>query len=317
MHYCHERGISHRDLKPENILIDETGRIKISDFGLSVFCRKLQEGPNLMHTTCGTLNYIAPEIVKNTGYDGQLADIWACGVILYFMLTGRRPFDDDSVHKLLDKIIVGDFKFPQPQTVLGISKQNSSGGGDSEAPRNKISEEAKDLVKRILNPNPRKRFTIEQIMMHPWMQTGDLEISESDEDIDEEDVDELEDQANDDWSQSDINNPRQAVEDFTGQLDGGNLMGGISPAMPLTTSHSKQKVSKFKRLFNAPSDFMSFSTFYNRDVTQTQVKKAPGVKKMSAFELMNFIGGKNMSQIFDVRGKKKDIFLTSPFPKKK
>ena len=208
MHYCHERGISHRDLKPENILIDETGRIKISDFGLSVFCRKLQEGPNLMHTTCGTLNYIAPEIVKNTGYDGQLADIWACGVILYFMLTGRRPFDDDSVHKLLDKIIVGDFKFPQPQTVLGISKQNSSGGGDSEAPRNKISEEAKDLVKRILNPNPRKRFTIEQIMMHPWMQTGDLEISESDEDIDEEDVDELEDQANDDWSQSDINNPR-------------------------------------------------------------------------------------------------------------
>ena len=66
-----------------------------------------------MHTTCGTLNYIAPEIVKNTGYDGQMADIWACGVILYFMMTGRRPFDDESVHKLLDKIIVGDFKFPQ------------------------------------------------------------------------------------------------------------------------------------------------------------------------------------------------------------
>lgn len=122
-----------------------------------------------MHTTCGTLNYIAPEIVKNTGYDGQLADIWACGVILYFMLTGRRPFDDDSVHKLLDKIIVGDFKFPQVNTVLGISKQNSTGGGDNEAPRNNISEDAKDLVKRILNPNPRKRFTIEQIMMHPWM----------------------------------------------------------------------------------------------------------------------------------------------------
>ena len=62
---------------------------------------------------------------------------------------------------------------------------------------------------------------------------------------------------------------------------------------------------------------MSFSTFYNRDVTHTIVKKPPGVKKLSAFELMNFIGGKNMSQIFDVRGKKKDIFLTSPFPKKK
>jgi 5'-AMP-activated protein kinase catalytic alpha subunit len=205
-------------LKPENILIDETGRVKISDFGLSVFCRKLQEGPNLMHTTCGTLNYIAPEIVKNTGYDGQLADIWACGVILFFMLTGRRPFDDESVHKLLDKIIVGDFKFPTPQGGLGLSKINSSSGGD-DGQKIKISEEAKDLVKRILNPNPRKRFTIEQIMMHPWMQTADLEISESDEEFDAEDVDELEDQANDDWSQSEINNNQRQAEDFTGQLD--------------------------------------------------------------------------------------------------
>ena len=171
-----------------------------------------------MHTTCGTLNYIAPEIVKNTGYDGQLADIWACGVILFFMLTGRRPFDDESVHKLLDKIIVGDFKFPTPQGGLGLSKINSSSGGD-DGQKIKISEEAKDLVKRILNPNPRKRFTIEQIMMHPWMQTADLEISESDEEFDAEDVDELEDQANDDWSQSEINNNQRQAEDFTGQLD--------------------------------------------------------------------------------------------------
>jgi 5'-AMP-activated protein kinase catalytic alpha subunit len=80
-----------------------------------------------MHTTCGTLNYIAPEIVKNTGYDGTLADIWACGVILYFMMTGARPCD---------------FKFP-PDDVK------------------RLSDEAKDLIKSILNPNPRKRFTIE------------------------------------------------------------------------------------------------------------------------------------------------------------
>ncbi len=100
-----------------------------------------------MHTTCGTLNYIAPEIVKNTGYDGQMADVWATGVILYFMLTGARPFDDDSVHKLLDKIIVGDFKFPAKQ----------------------LSDDVKHLVKNILNPNPRKRFTIEMIKQHPWI----------------------------------------------------------------------------------------------------------------------------------------------------
>jgi 5'-AMP-activated protein kinase catalytic alpha subunit len=106
-----------------------------------------------MHTTCGTLNYIAPEIVKNTGYDGQMADIWACGVILYFMLTGKRPFDDESVHKLLDKIIIGDYKFPVDEKKV-------------------ISEDAKDLIKSILNPNPRKRYNIEMIKLHRWFSLG-------------------------------------------------------------------------------------------------------------------------------------------------
>ena len=70
-------------------------------------------------------------------------------------------------------------------------------------------------------------------------------------------------------------------------------------------------------MYNAPSDFMSFSTFYNRENTQSMVQKNSGARKISAFELMNFIGGKNMAQIYDVRGKKKDLFITSPFPKKK
>lgn len=112
-----------------------------------------------MHTTCGTLNYIAPEIVKNTGYDGQMADIWACGVILYFMLTARRPFDDESVHKLLDKIIVGDFRFPNEEK--------------------KLTEDVKDLIKCILNPNPRKRYSIEQIKNHQWMLLDDEILSQN------------------------------------------------------------------------------------------------------------------------------------------
>ena len=97
LEYCHIHNICHRDLKPENILLDKDGTIKISDFGLSNLSWKFKEGPNLLHTTCGTINYIAPEVIKNESYDGQKADIWSCGVILFYLLTGELPFEDTKV----------------------------------------------------------------------------------------------------------------------------------------------------------------------------------------------------------------------------
>nr|GLL37600.1 CBL-interacting serine/threonine-protein kinase 6-like [Ipomoea trifida] len=94
--FCHSRGVYHRDLKPENLLLDDDGNLKVTDFGLSAFSDHLRHD-GLLHTTCGTPAYVAPEVIGKKGYDGAKADIWSCGVILYVLLAGFLPFQDDNV----------------------------------------------------------------------------------------------------------------------------------------------------------------------------------------------------------------------------
>lgn len=90
----------HRDLKPENILIDQSGSLKLADFG---FASLALDGCTLM-TSCGSPNYAAPELLEGTGYDGKAIDIWSCGVILYAMVSGALPFDQESMPALFDQI---------------------------------------------------------------------------------------------------------------------------------------------------------------------------------------------------------------------
>ena len=98
--YTHRHKIVHRDLKPENLLLDDNLNVKIADFGLS----NLLEDGKFLKTSCGSPNYAAPEVIAGRVYAGPEVDIWSCGVILYVLLCGRLPFDDESIPKLFEKI---------------------------------------------------------------------------------------------------------------------------------------------------------------------------------------------------------------------
>uniref|UniRef100_A0A453APA0 non-specific serine/threonine protein kinase n=1 Tax=Aegilops tauschii subsp. strangulata TaxID=200361 RepID=A0A453APA0_AEGTS len=146
--FCHSRGVYHRDLKPENLLLDENSNLKVSDFGLSTIseCRRLD---GLLHTSCGTPAYVAPEVINRKGYDGAKADIWSCGVILFVLLAGYLPFQDKNLMNMYKKIGKAEFKCPSW-----------------------FSSDIRRLLLRILDPNPSTRISIERIMEHPWFRKG-------------------------------------------------------------------------------------------------------------------------------------------------
>ncbi|XP_028109860.1 CBL-interacting protein kinase 5-like [Camellia sinensis] len=142
--FCHSRGVYHRDLKPENLLLDEHGNLKVSDFGLSALHESRgQDG--LLHTTCGTPAYVAPEVINKRGYDGEKADIWSCGVVLFVLLAGYLPFHDSNLMEMYRKISRGVFKCPQW-----------------------FPPEVRKLLSRILDPNPCTRITVAKLMDNSW-----------------------------------------------------------------------------------------------------------------------------------------------------
>ncbi|CAL9037984.1 CBL-interacting protein kinase 1-like [Musa acuminata AAA Group] len=164
--YCHDKGVYHRDLKPENVLVDAKGDIKISDFGLSALPQHLGND-GLLHTTCGSPNYIAPEVLSNRGYDGSRSDIWSCGVILYVILTGFLPFDDRNLAVLYQKISKGETEIPKW-----------------------LSPGAQNILKRILDPNPIMRINMAGIKADDWFKQDYAPIVPNDDD-DDKDVDSL------------------------------------------------------------------------------------------------------------------------------
>ncbi|KAL6974198.1 Son of sevenless 2 [Sarracenia purpurea var. burkii] len=171
--HCHSKGVYHRDLKPENLLLNSNGNLKISDFGLSALP---QQGVDLLHTTCGTPNYVAPEVLSNRGYDGAAADVWSCGVILYVLMAGYLPFEETDLPTLYKKVNAAEFSCPFW-----------------------FSAEAKMLIHKILDPKPKTRIGIEGIKNDPWFQKNYVDIgNREDEEVTLDDVravfDDIEDQ---------------------------------------------------------------------------------------------------------------------------
>ncbi|KAF4043697.1 Protein kinase domain [Phytophthora infestans] len=149
--YLHSNEVTHRDLKPENLLLQSnrhnatdpsTLLVKIVDFGLS----NTHDGGRLLRTACGSPCYAAPEMIQGRLYRGPIADMWSLGVVLFAMVCGFLPFEDSNTNMLYKKILSANYKMP---TFLSANVQ--------------------DLIRRILETDPEKRYTVDKILQHPWL----------------------------------------------------------------------------------------------------------------------------------------------------
>ena len=175
--YIHEQNIVHRDIKLENLLIDLNNNVKICDFGIG---RKISSKNQLLFDQCGTLMYMAPEILLSTkekGYEGFPVDIWSAGISLYIMLSGTLPFNYKNKKNGNEEDENEENEEDESISDKSESKKNDDDNFELQysivykEPKHieKISDEARDLLKGLLNKDPKKRLTCEQILNHPWL----------------------------------------------------------------------------------------------------------------------------------------------------
>ncbi|XP_034186290.1 phosphorylase kinase gamma isoform X2 [Osmia lignaria lignaria] len=160
--HVHNQGIVHRDLKPENILLDDNLNVKITDFG---FARMLKTGDKL-YDLCGTPGYLAPEVLKCNMFEnaegyGHEVDVWACGVIMFTLLVGCPPFWHRKQMVMLRNIMEGKYSFTSPEWA-------------------DITEAPKDLIRKLLVVDPKKRISIKDALEHSFFHTVELKAKSFD-----------------------------------------------------------------------------------------------------------------------------------------
>jgi calcium-dependent protein kinase len=163
VNYCHSYGIIHRDLKPENILIESKEKdlynIKVIDFGTAKILEKNKNEKKII----GSAYYIAPEVLEKN-YN-EKSDLWSCGVIMYILLSGKAPFTGETDSVILDKIKNGSFEMLEPVW-------------------EKISPDAKDLIRRLLEHNQKKRISAQEALQHKWFKRLNIKSKLTDVNID-------------------------------------------------------------------------------------------------------------------------------------
>ncbi|KAF0890914.1 hypothetical protein E2562_005041 [Oryza meyeriana var. granulata] len=150
---CHRRGVAHRDIKPDNVLLDASGdgppRVRLADFGSAAWVGDGLSAEGLV----GTPHYVAPEVIAGGEYD-EKADVWSAGVVMYVLLTGGvLPFGGETASDVFAAVLRGNLRFP-PRLFSGVSPA------------------AKDLMRRMMCRDVYRRFSAEQVLMHPWIVSG-------------------------------------------------------------------------------------------------------------------------------------------------
>ncbi|ORC90657.1 protein kinase [Trypanosoma theileri] len=157
VHYCHGLHIVHRDIKAENLLLGEQNELKLCDWGLSRYTKEgcfTDDHKVLFHSLAGSIDYQAPEVLSGRGYEGSACDMWSCGAILFFMLCGYLPFTDRTDAETKRRILTCQY-----------NRRNRY-----------LSPNAADLIGRLLELDPKTRYTSEDVINHPWFQV-DLDMS--------------------------------------------------------------------------------------------------------------------------------------------
>ncbi|XP_058183340.1 phosphoenolpyruvate carboxylase kinase 1-like [Rhododendron vialii] len=147
--YCHRLGISHRDIKPDNILFDSHNELKLADFGSADMFR---EGAAPMSGVVGTPYYVAPEVLSGGDYNEKV-DVWSAGVVLYVMLSGFVPFCGETAEETFEAVVRGNLRFP-----TRVFRA--------------VSNEAKDLLRKMICKDASRRLSAEQVLRHPWIING-------------------------------------------------------------------------------------------------------------------------------------------------